>query len=115
MTTAEPRFVTREAAQNAHSTNPRPIGSKCQPTCHRPSASQAHCSVCHVSMSGVSYFDDHRVNGFCVDPLTLGLVEQDGLWSTPEGHQRRAADSARLLAARANRTFVTVATEGDPR
>lgn len=110
-TNTEHRYPTREAAQNAHSGAPRPIGSKCQPTCHRPSATQAHCSVCHHSLSGVSYFDSHRVNGFCVAPASLGLVERDGLWSTPEGHEKRASDGARLAAARSQRSATPIHAE----
>lgn len=83
-----------------HQNATAPIGSKCRPDCRQPSASQAHCSGCHRTFGGVTYFDAHRCNGWCLNPADLGLVERDGLWTTPEGHQRRAADSARLAAAR---------------
>ncbi len=33
----------------------------------------AHCSVCHLTFSGVDRFDKHRRNGACVDPVELGM------------------------------------------
>lgn len=80
----------------------RPIGTRCtRGACRFPKGSEAHCSVCHQTMSGVSYFDDHRRDGRCVPLTDLGLVEQDGLWTTPEGHASRAASAERLAALRA--------------
>ncbi len=70
--------------------NDRPIGSRCTPDCRLPVRSQAHCSVCHRTLSGVTYFDQHRRDGWCVDLPDLGLVEVDGLWSSPAGHAQRA-------------------------
>jgi hypothetical protein len=88
--------------------NPRgadghPIGSRCEPGCHRPTTSQAHCTVCHGTFSGVHTFDRHRVNGECLDPTELGLTQVGGFWSTPEGHAKRAADGERLRQVRAAR------------
>lgn len=101
MTVAE---MTRCGPAHAHHHNATaPTGSRCGPECRQPAASQAHCSVCHRTLGGISYFDAHRCNGWCNEPAALGLVEADGLWTTPEGHQRRAADSARLAAHRAER------------
>jgi hypothetical protein len=87
-----------------HQNATAPIGSKCQTTCRPPSPSQAHCTVCHRTFGGIRYFDAHRCNGWCLDPTNLGLVDENGLWTTPEGHERRAADTARLAAARAQGT-----------
>jgi hypothetical protein len=50
----------------------------------------------------VSDFDRHRQSGACLDPVALGLVERAGLWASPERHERRARDGARL---RQNRRF----------
>lgn len=61
----------------------RPVGSRCRPDCRAPSPAQAHCSVCHASFGGVTNFDRHRDNGWCVDPSTLGMVERDGVWRSP--------------------------------
>lgn len=79
----------------------RPVGTRCTPECRTPRGTQAHCSVCHNTMSGVTFFDAHRRDGRCVDPALLGLVEVDGLWFTPEGHESRAVSAARLAALRA--------------
>lgn len=74
----------------------RPTGSRCRPSCRRPSGTGAHCSVCHRGFPGVGYFDQHRRDGYCIDPATFGLVEAAGLWTTPEGHEARALSAARL-------------------
>lgn len=79
----------------------RPIGTRCTPDCRTPKGTQAHCSVCHQTTSGVTFFDAHRRDGRCVDLSQLGLVNVDGLWSTPEGHEHRAGLTARLAAMRA--------------
>lgn len=66
-------------------TGERPIGSRCseaaihrKSSCKRPTPSQAHCSVCHRTFSGVWWFDEHRRDGFCVMPEVL--EEVDGVW-----------------------------------
>lgn len=78
----------------------RHTGTRCGGSCRAPSPSQAHCAVCHRTFSGVSYFDDHRRDGCCIDPTGLGLTDDGGLWSTPEGHERRRTDAARLAKVR---------------
>lgn len=90
----------RSCADARHRDAAAPIGSKCRPDCRAPAASQAHCSVCHRTFAGTTYFDKHRCNGWCHHPTEQGLTEVDGLWSTPEGHEKRAADAVRLAAAR---------------
>lgn len=85
-----------------------PIGSRCTATCRLPSQSQAHCSVCHRTFGGVSGFDMHRRNGWCIDPTKFGIVERDGLWRTPEGHDRRELDASRLAEWRSQRSVANV-------
>lgn len=92
--TARPH--TRESRTGA-----RPTGSRCVDDCRKPTATHAHCTVCHRTFSAVTHFDAHRRDGWCLDPRDLGLTDSAGLWSTPEGHQRRAIDTARLAAHRA--------------
>lgn len=48
--------------------------------CRLPTPSQAHCSVCHRTFSGVWGFDQHRKDGKCLDPVTVGFAERDGVW-----------------------------------
>lgn len=75
------------------------------------SLSWAHCSVCHSTFTGVTYFDDHRVAGTCWGKPRLvsgqssvshtALVEQDGVFSTVEGHEARLALTEKMAKARA--------------
>ncbi len=51
--------------------------------CKMPTPSQAHCSVCHRTFSGVWGFDKHRRNGVCLDPAELGMVEAGQVWRSP--------------------------------
>lgn len=51
--------------------------------CQLPTPSQAHCSVCHRTFSGMWAFDKHRRDGRCLDPAELGLVERDRIWRRP--------------------------------
>lgn len=63
----------------------------------------AHCGVCHKTFSGVSYFDAHRTGGRCFGTAALydsGFVEERGIWSTPESHERRSLLQERLERAR---------------
>lgn len=74
----------------------------------------AHCSVCHATFTGVSYFDSHRVAGRCwgfpqdpqLTPTWSKLEEVDGVWSSPEGHANREVQNARAAKARTGRTAV---------
>lgn len=79
----------------------RPIGSKCSKTCHMPyPGAWSHCTVCHSTFAGRSMFDDHRYDGWCIDPEALGLTREGGLWATPEGHEARHASAERLAKTR---------------
>lgn len=80
-----------------------PIGTRCTPTCRAPRGQQAHCTVCHSTLTGPSTFDRHRVGGERLDLTELGLVNVAGLWSTPEGHEKYAAGAERLRRGRAAR------------
>jgi hypothetical protein len=75
-------------------------GSRCRPDCLPPRGPQAHCTVCHLTMSGITYFDAHRIKGRCVSLSNLGLTEVNGLWTTPEAHAARAATSVRMAGRR---------------
>lgn len=90
------------------------IGTRCTNTCRLPSQSQAHCSVCHRTFGGVSGFDMHRRDGACVDPRKFGIVERDGLWRTPEGHDRREMDAWRLAEWRSQRPLVSAEPQTAP-
>lgn len=73
------------------------LGTPCEPGCRTPQGNlECHCSVCHRTMRGVRYFDDHRRDGECIDLPAMGLRENNGLWATPEGHTQRAKRSAVL-------------------
>lgn len=68
----------------------------CSVTCLRPSPTQAHCTVCHLTFGSVTGFDRHRRHGVCLDPLALGFAPDDrGVWRIPmaavEVERRRAA------------------------
>lgn len=52
-----------------------------------PTPSQAQCSVCKQTFSGVTLFDRHRKGGECADPRSMTGLRQDGksVWRGPEG------------------------------
>lgn len=68
--------------------------------------SWAHCAVCHSMFTGVTYFDYHRIDGECWGtgrveiPRHTELRLEDGVWSTPAGHQERLVMKARASAMR---------------
>lgn len=66
----------------------------CSPGCRNVGRTQAHCTVCHRTFSGVYYFDSHRRGGECVE--LEHLVEEGGVWSTSEGHAHRRTVADRL-------------------
>lgn len=45
---------------------------------------RCHCAGekgCHVTFSGLTYFDQHRKNGNCATPESLGLHDNgNGVW-----------------------------------
>jgi hypothetical protein len=77
----------------------------CTATCHRPSQSQAHCGAagCHRTFRNVDHFDRHRRDGTCVDPATLGMVEVDRIWASPEAHRAAAQARGVLETSRSRR------------
>jgi hypothetical protein len=79
----------------------------CNENCRRPrpASAESHCSAegCHVSFGGPSFFDRHRRDGECLDPADIGLIEQDGVWTTAEGHAHRAVLAERMAKARNNK------------
>lgn len=85
------RTTARKSAHGQTRTAERPIGSKCGPDCKRPSQTQAHCTVCHVTFGGVSGFDRHHGDRDCLSPTDLGMVERDGVWRTPMSDAARAS------------------------
>lgn len=67
----------------------------CGIQCVKPTRSQAHCGVCHVTFGGVRAFDVHRRGGECALPASLGMAQRAtgrlGVYSwpiTPEQRQR---------------------------
>lgn len=70
----------------------------CNAQCSKPTKTQAHCGACHVTFTGVNTFDVHRNGGVCATPQSMGFIEVDGLWTTPEGHANRAVHTARFKA-----------------
>lgn len=72
-------------------------GTRCRDSCQRPVTAQAHCSVCHRTFRGIAHFDRHRRDGRCIPPADLGLVDDGGVWTTPEGAAARR-HAAALLA-----------------
>lgn len=92
MTLTAPTNTARKSASGPTSDRERPTGTKCGLDCFRPTPSQAHCTVCHRTFGGVTGFDAHRRDGWCIDPTTLGMVQSDvGIWRTPMSDQARAA------------------------
>jgi hypothetical protein len=61
-----------------------PQGTRCTGLgCVVPTASQAHCTVCHSTFGGVTGFDKHRKDGWCLNPVTLKMALNDrGVWRT---------------------------------
>ena len=73
----------------------------CTEKCRKPMNRQAHCSVCHKTFTGSTWFDLHRIGGKCRE--VAGLVERDGLWTTAEAHATREAWAVKLRQLRALR------------
>lgn len=73
---------TAVPAQRSH--RERPTWTQCTGDCVKPTPAQAHCTVCHRTFGGVSNFDKHRRDGWCIDPSTLGMTLNDnGVWRVP--------------------------------
>ena len=53
----------------------------CTDSCVRPTPSQAHCSVCHLTFTGIRAFDIHRHQGVCLKPfINNQMSERNGVW-----------------------------------
>jgi len=69
----------------------------------------SQCAACGRTFLNLTAFDKHHDVDYtripavrCIDPIEINLVQDEhGLWGTPEGHARRAADADRLRAQRA--------------
>lgn len=59
-----------------------PRGTRCTGLgCAVPTASQCHCTVCHETFGGISLFDKHRKEGWCLNPQALEMRKNDrGVW-----------------------------------
>lgn len=66
-----------------------------------PGSTACLCRCCGRTFRNLAGFDAHHPdrNG-CGDPAAAGLVEQDGLWATPEGHAQRQLLAERLETMR---------------
>lgn len=84
-------FRGRKMERNA------PRGTRCTPGCShpRPTGNRCLCTVCHEVFSGVTAFDNHRKDGWCLDPSAIGLkLRENGVW----GREMAQEDLARLRA-----------------
>lgn len=66
-----------------------------------PGSTHPHCRVCCSTFTSMNLFDGHRVEGNCWD--VEGVYEEDGIYSTEEGHSHRKEVNSRLEKARAAR------------
>lgn len=70
-----------------------PSGTRCTSACThpRPTPAQALCTVCHEVFGGVSNFDRHRVDGWCLNPATLKMhLTEAGVWRDIITEEKRA-------------------------
>lgn len=89
-----------KSTTSASAASERQTMTTCTTECGRVAPSWAHCAACHRTFGGVRGFDDHRRDGQCIDPSTLGMVEGDaGVWRVPLSE----AAAARLTALSAGR------------
>lgn len=65
-----------------------------------PSGSEALCAACNQCFHSIELFDKHRFRGGCEDPASLGMIVEDNLWSTVEGHVKRREIGERLSKGR---------------
>lgn len=63
-----------------------------------PARHGAAAGICGRTFRNVAGFDAHQP-GDCLDPATLGMIEEDALWATPEGHADWQARIGRLPKA----------------
>jgi len=60
----------------------------------------AHCTVCHITFAGPSNFDDHRRDGRCLPPATVGMQWTQRLGYVVWGYPMDQAGKDRLRALR---------------
>lgn len=82
--------------------------SRCTDACKRPTPAQAHCTVCHRTFGGAWGFDEHRKggDGLCVDPVSKGMVEMEGIWRTPMDQDKVTMFKDRVRGTRGRKTGV---------
>lgn len=78
------------------------MSRSCTTACRQPGPSHAHCAAasCHTTFATIGSFDDHRRGGQCLPPASIGLVERDRLWASPERHAADERNTERLAVAR---------------
>lgn len=74
--------------------------------------SRCRCGVCKRTFRNLAAFDAHGPHrGGCGDPTAVGLVEQGGIWATPEGHAAADGLRQRLETVRTSRSPVAQTAE----
>lgn len=78
------QFVGRRMERNA------PVGQRCSisPLCDKARLKKAvpaglHCGVCHDTFGGLSGFEKHRKDGWCLNPAELNMELKEGIWRQP--------------------------------
>jgi hypothetical protein len=95
-------FTGRRTERNAPSGTLCSVSPWC--TAPKPRGNMAHCATCHMSYSGVWAFDKHRKDGWCLDPVKCGLVQDDeGIWRCPPMSPDYKASREVLAATRRRR------------
>lgn len=63
----------------------------CLNDCVKPTPSQAHCSVCHITFGGITGFDRHRRDGQCLTPEAIGYTRSPtGVYRAPMSEAGKA-------------------------
>ena len=70
-----------------------------------PFSTHCHCGLCHVTFATLDSFEAHLIRApkspvvsGCKPPASLGLVDDNGVWRTPEGLKMAQAKAVRLAA-----------------
>jgi len=63
-----------------------------------PGSTYCHCRGCCSTFLNLGLFDAHRKDGVCYD--LEGVTQEDGLWGTLEGHEKRRVTSQRFKKGR---------------
>lgn len=67
-----------------------------------PGSTYFHCRSCCSTYQNLTLFDLHRDEGKCWD--LEGVTKEDGIYGTPEGHEKRRTLSARFSSAARRRS-----------